>query len=231
MAFGFLAPFPVRLGGQRPDAASWLDMLRSMLGSAFTVENISFRGYRSMALARHFAGVAQFAEKIERNSLPATSDDSLMSWADRLGVIVRPRDTASAIRAVCAAKYQAQQGAQLAVVQDSVAAVLGSALVTIHYINGSDLATPPDPTEWPNENPGPAEYDLGGVGPWLSARCYVLVEATQPATMTYDDFLFLINVRLFELLDTLMPAWVSFAVATDIGFNLDIDPLDLTAFD
>lgn len=119
------------------------------------------------------------------------------------------------------------------VIREVLSDLLGDTLIDVIQTEGADLATPPDPTYWPAINSGPASYDLGG-GTWMSRRAHLLIEVERASNRDLGRFLQLLNVDMFRLLDTLLPAWVTFSWVTfDLaggleGFFLDVSPLDLT---
>ena len=110
---------------------------------------------------------------------------------------------------------------------EACANLLSEAFVRTWRRYGVSLSAPPTQTYWPGVNPGPSSYSLGG-GAWMSERCHLVVEVVPPASIADADFLHLVNVELFRMLDELLPAWATFDWATGItsGFLLDISQLD-----
>lgn len=218
---GGIGSFPLTLGNVSTYQEQFLAQIKAALGSLFTQENVSLVGAENIADAHTFAAVAHAADALTWQTVPATSSDSLLAWAERLGVPVRPTDTASAIREMCVAKYQAQGGNTLTNINDSVSEILKTALVKIHYFYGSTLSNEPYQTRWKAGTAGLAINDLGGMagdpnppqhanGAWHSVRCHLLIEAQQPNSLSFDEFLYVLNVRLFDLLDQMLPAYATF---------------------
>lgn len=225
---------PLRLGGGRTRATQLLEHLEGAQGNAFTTESGTILKAENIATARLFAGVLNAAEKVSNGAIPGTSPiDALYAWAKRLGVSVSLNDKPSDIRKACAAKYRAQVGPTVTNENDALAELLGSAYLNVTRFEGSDLANPPYPTLWNGVNPGPATADLGGDagGAWFSGRCHLLVNVQQPQGMPWDDFMFLINVRLFDMLDQMLPASSTFNWNLGVynGFQLNVDKLDYNA--
>lgn len=211
-----------------PYAYSVYQELRAMRGSAYTQKPGTLVHVENLAMARMHAAVCLRApEKIRANATPGRSDEKLEYWVDVLGVPVRDIDQRWQIRERCAAHYRAATGPTYERVVEAVSDLLGDAFVEIIQTTGSNLATPPTQTFWPGVNPGPAAYDLGG-GAWLTERARIVVVVQQPSGITDEDFLQLMNVQLFELLDRLLPCWAEWlwVVGSD-GFFLDISSLDL----
>jgi hypothetical protein len=214
--------------GVTPYAYSVYQELRAMRGSAYTQKPGTLVHVENLAIARMHAAVCLRApEKIRANANPGRSDEKLDYWVDVLGVPVRDSDQRWQIRERCAAHYKAAKGPTLANVTEAVSDLLGDAFIEIQQMTGADLANPPTQTFWPGINPGPPSYDLGG-GAWLSERCRLIIVVEQPDGMSNDDFLQLMNVQLFELLDPMLPCWTGWEwVVESDGFFLDLSSLDL----
>ncbi len=226
MAWGGLSPWPKRFGGSESIHSAYLDVLKQQLGSAYTTENASLVGARSIALARLLGASYMLAEKVRNNALPATASDSLLSWAERLGVPVRPSDTGSAIRNACIAKYKLPIGATRQNITDSITALLSTALISITEFKGMTLSSPSTQTFWAGINPGPANLALDSDGAWTSDRCHIVISVQQTANVTLDELLYLVNVQLFSLLDILLPAYCTWAwnLGPYTGFILGVSP-------
>lgn len=206
MTFGRLAPFPLVFGSDPTPAELWLEEIKAALGDAFSKENISVVGAENIATALMLHDLTNTAQRLEDNAIPASSYDLLLAWCDRLGITVSPDDSETSIRAACVAKYRAGDGNSELDVRESLEALLGDALLTIFYPRGID-------------------------GYESNQLCHVLVCVDQPADMSFDQFLFLINVRMFDLLDKLLAAYCSFDFNLGVysGFELDTSQMDLTA--
>lgn len=215
--------------GELPYAWHWYQEYTGMLGSGFSTARSGLVHAKKLAIARKEAAVQRAAERLVANALPSTSDDALGSWASVLKVRAAPTDGRHDIRQRAAARFLASKGPTRTNEDDSFAGILGDAFVKVWRTTGADLATPPTQTYWPGVNPGPTGYDLGG-GTWLSERAHVVVEVTQPPSMTNSDFLHLVNVEFFRHADELLPAWATFnwAFGVSDGFLLDISQLDFT---
>lgn len=238
-----LGSFPIRLGGEPTPHEGWTKFFQDALGDAFTKEQISIVGAETYALAGALQLANQTCEKIITNSKPGTASDALVKWANRLGVTILPDDTEASLRLRCAVKYMSSGGNTEGATLDLIAALLGSAFVTIHFNKGDDpddISSEPDGVVWDLGNSlAPATYDLfalprddndpmdEGTEVWTSPAASIIVEVTQPDNMSSDDFLKLVNVDLYNLLDGVLPAWATWHwVVGDDGFILDEDLLD-----
>jgi len=231
-----------RRGGSEPFAAQWMKFLRAGLGNAFTQKTNSIVGSETLALARMIAGVSYASQKLVKNSLPGTSDDALYQWALRLGISIRPDSTTTDIRAATAAKYRSPSGATRENVNESIGTLLGDILTRVTRYFGDEESIYPEVegSFWSAGATlyGSDELALDDDGLFCSPIGTLLIEVTPPASMLNTDgsvtneLLVLMNVRLGELLDGLLPAWMNWdwvvAESSD-GFILDIDHLDITA--
>lgn len=209
-----------------PYAWVWYQEYESMLGSGFATERTTHVHVRKLALARCEAAVTRAAEKLGTNQIPGTSDDALGDWVRLLRVPLRGTENRQEIRQLCADSFEISKGNDKASVDEAIEALLGDSLLAIVRQYGSDLANPPAYTLWPGVNPGPSEFDLGG-GTWLSERSFIIVQVEKPSAQEESEFLFTMNVRLFRLLDDLLPAWATFGWATGTdGFILDVSEVD-----
>jgi hypothetical protein len=233
MPFGGLA-ITGRLGGAKPTAAWWVQARQAAFGNAFSQDLTSNVGIQHIAVARQLAAVTYTQEKLVNNSTPVAAYDSLLDWAKRLGISVTPTSTEDDIRNACVAQYQATNGNNPIAVEQSVSTLLGSVYVQVIRFYGSDpglmsheaIGTYWDAGSLPSTYPH--IFDFGG-DTFVSPSSYLLIQVTQPSGMTDNDFLYLLNVRLYQLLSNLLPAWTTFAWCTSIGFILDSSHLDRVA--
>jgi len=215
--------------GETPYAWGFYQMLTSGLGDAYTKRKDSWIHVRKLALARALAGDQRLGDRLGYNRLPGTSDETLETWEDLLNVNGHPGSSRQERRIRVAAKYRLASGPTEANEDAAIAELLGSAFVRVWRQTGADLATPPTLTRWVGGTAGPASHDLGG-GAWLSERRNLVVEVQVPAGMSADEFLYLMNVQLFRMLDDMLPSTATFNWADSVtdGFLLDISQLDYT---
>lgn len=215
--------------GDVPYAYSVYQELRAMRGSAYTQKAGSLVHCENLAIARMHAAICLRApEKVRANATPGRSDEKLEYWVEVLKIPVSDRDQRWQIRARAAAHYKSANGPTLANVTTAVQDLLGDAFVEVIQTTGLTLSAPPTATFWPGINPGASAYDLGG-GAWFSERGRLLISVQQPPGMSQDEFLQLMNVQLFALLDPMLPCWATWdwAILDDTDFLLDISAMDL----
>jgi hypothetical protein len=218
-----------------PYAWGWYRHYQAAMGSAYTKDTTGLVHAENLADARRQAAKMRAAERLEKNSIPTTSDERLAYWATVMRVPFVADDLTEDVRAAVSAK------AQLAAVQNKTAldaaltTLLGDAFVQTNLTEGSDLDNPPDYTFWPTVNPGDPASDLGR-GTWLSSRCMLSVEVqtdTPPPTAPPLAFLRLVFGAVPALLDEALPSYATWSVAVvdhTNGFQLDLSRMDLDAF-
>ena len=232
---GALDKHDSRTEGRVPYAWVFYIELRAARGSTYSalVDKQGLVHAECLAFARSEAGRLRAANKVRFSAVPATSGDKLDSWVIRLGVDVYPDDTRHDVRARCIAHFQAAAGPTQRNVDESVEELLGDAVfVRAWRQEGTDLASPPAQTYWPNPTGDPlvATYKLTDET-WLSERAHYVVEVEQPATMSLTEYRRLLDVKLYALLDRMLPVWATFDWAEDLsgdGFTLDLADLDYT---
>jgi len=213
-----------------PYAGQWYRELHAMRGSAYTQKPHTLVDAENVAIARFMSGVfSRTPEKARANATPLRCDEKLEYWVEVMRLPYRTGEQRWQMRDRARAHYRAANGPTIQNVIDALDALLGDALVGVTHPEGVDLATPPTHTFWPIINPGAASFSLGK-GAWLSERCTLAIETDIPVGMSDGDFLHLMNVEMFSLLDTMLPAWASFNWATTSGpgsgFFLDVSRLD-----
>lgn len=207
-----------------PYAAQWYREIRSARGSAYSKNAYTLVDFENLAIARMMAACfSRNAEKLSANATPARADERLDYWATVLGIASTPSDPRWLVRQRCATHYQAATAPTVDVVTTALQNLLGDAFVALHTFEGSDLDNPPYPTYWQTGLHGPSSLSIGG-DPWMSRRSHLRIEVDQPPGMTLAEFLQLMNVQMFQLLDRLLPAWVTWnwSRGSD-GFRVGVD--------
>ena len=212
-----------------PHAYVWYAELEAMGGSAYRTDGPQRLVHcERIAIARSEAARTRAAEKVWSNAVPITADERLEYWVTVLDVPTTAGDTRQELRVRCGARWQSSEGNDALSVDAAVAKLLGENLVAVHRTRGADLATPPTLTMWPGINPGPSTYDVSGDGAWLSERGHLVVEVQRLQGQTEAQFLELMSVHLFDLLDKLLPGHMTFNWTVGTSFVLDVSQLDFT---
>lgn len=205
-------------------------MLQDMRSSAYSKGRGDLVHYENLALARSSAARFRAGEKLGANGTPSTAAERLDYWVDVMQVPVSADDTRQDIRVACASYYKLARGASPPNVDRAVADLLGRNWVRNWRARGADLATPPPLTF--NQAVTAADplhdYSLSGTHVWMSERAHLTVEVQFVPGQPLSEFLELMNVKLYEKLDRMLPSDMTFnwAIGVTDGFLLDISQLD-----
>jgi hypothetical protein len=218
--------------GSRPYAWTWYRELQAGRGSAYTTKSGTLVHAENLALARSHAAVTRAAEKLVANATPATADERLDYWREVMNLHVKPGEAKWQTRQNAAGRYRLASGPTRTNIDAACSALLGQAFVQTWHQTTANLEPAPPITFWKGGTLGPIGYDISGAGTtgvWLSERAHLTVEVQMPPGMSVDEFLYLCNVQLYDMLDRMMPAWATFDWALgplSAGFLLDISSLD-----
>ena len=213
-----------------PYAAQWWRELRAARGSAYSKNQYTLVDFENVAVARMMAACfSRNAEKLTANATPAHADEKLDYWAQVLAIPRQPSDPRWVIRKACAAHFKLATAPTVTEIETQISELLGDAFVAIHTFEGTDLDNPPNPTYWPAGIHGPTNYSIGGAT-WLTRRSHIRVEVQQPTGMSLAEFLQLMEVQLHQLLDRILPAWVTWnwSAGSD-GFRVGVDRIGVDA--
>ncbi len=207
-----------------PYAAQWYREMHAARGSGYTTAPFTLVDFENLAISRMMsASFSRNAEKLRANAVPARADERLDYWVEVLGVPHAPSDPNWLLRQRCAAHYESAVAPTVANIESALQKLLGDSFVALHTYEGADLDNPPIPTYWPAGSHGPSSWTVGG-SPWVSRRAFLRIEVQQPAGMSLAEFLQIMNVQMFQLLDRMLPAWVtwSWSQGSD-GFRVGVD--------
>ncbi len=191
-----------------PYAAQIYEDLKQQRGSAYTQKAGTLVHAENLTIARTMSSASfRLAEKYRNNAIgPAKSDEALPYWSRVLGLSQGPDEDKFKFRDRLAIHFKPSKGATYDNMVSEFSTLLGDAFVSITRNHDDEFESPPATTYWPVINPGPDTYDIGG-GAWLSERAQVIINVQQPGGMSEGEFHQLVNVSLFRLVDTLLPAW------------------------
>ena len=212
-------PRPKRYGGGYPLVATLTDSLNSARGSAYDVSVDSNVWPESHAAARCLAAAWEQNARLALQGDPTRVTDFLARWEAIFGVRPAAEDTAAARRGRLAAHFRGLGGPTATTITDACAALLGDLFVGVEYTTLADATA-----HWPA---------TGEPTKWTSTAAHVVVRVEQPARV-YDADFYRRMGQLVQMLDGLMPAWVTFdwAIVSAVnGFYLDQPNLDLETFD
>ena len=213
-----------------PYAAQWWREMHAARGSAYTTKPFTLVDFENLGIARMMSACfSRNAEKLAANAVPAHADERLGYWVNVLGVPHSINDPQWVLRERCAAHYEAAVAPTVSQVESALRRLLGATFVAVHAFEGTDLDNPPDPTYWPDGQHGPTSYSIGGPT-WMTRRCHLRIEVEQQSGTSIAEFLQLMNVQMFQLLDRMLPAWVTWnwSQGSD-GFRVGVDRIGIDA--
>ena len=220
--------------GSRPYAWTWYREMQASRGSAYTTKTGTLVHAENLAIARNRQAMSRAAEKLVTNAVPSTADERLGYWREAMRLHVRPGEAEWQTRQNAAARFRLASGPTRTNIDAACSALLGQAFVQTWHQTTANLEPAPPITFWKGGTLGPIGYDISGAGTtgvWLSERAHLTVEVQMPPGMSVDEFLYLCNVQLYDMLDRMMPAWTTFDWAMgplSAGFLLDLSDLDFT---
>ncbi len=213
-----------------PYAAQWWREMHAARGSAYTTAPYTLVDFENLAIARMMSACfSRNAEKLTANAVPAHADERLGYWVNVLNVPSAPSDPKWLVRQRCEAHYEAALAPTVSAVASALSRLLGDTFVAVHTYEGDDLDSPPNPTYWLGGLHGPTDHSIGGPT-WLSRRCHLRIEVQQPPGVTLPEFLQLMDVQMFQLLDRMLPSWVTWnwSEGSD-GFRVGVDRIGIDA--
>ncbi len=211
-----------------PYAAQWYREVQAMRGSAYSKNAYSIVDAENVAISRYMSAVfSRTPEKYSANATPARSDERINYWTEVLGVPNGPSDPSYLLRRRCSAHYKAAVGPSLANVTTAISDLLGPVFVGLDTYAGLDLDNPPAPTFWPAGSSDGGAFSIGGPT-WFSRRSHIRVSVVETPGITRTEFLQLMNVQLYQLLDRMLPTWVTWnwSVGSD-GFTIGVDQIGI----
>ncbi len=213
-----------------PYAAQWYQEMQESRGSAYTKLPYTIVDCENIAIARVMSAVfSRTPEKYSANATPSGATERLNYWVKVLGVPNKPNEPDWLLRQRCVAHYKAAVSNSLPNIDNAIRDLLGQAYVGLETYYGADLESPPSPTFWPGGSGDGGTFSIGGYT-WLSRRAHLRVNVTKPPGLTDSEFLNLMDVQLFQLMDRMIPAkctW-NWSVGSD-GFIIDLDKIGIDA--
>jgi len=141
-----------------------------------------------------------------RNSLkPLKMLDTLTTWEEACNLRPTPTDTVQDRRRRVAAKFRGLVGNAISDIYDACAELLDAQFLGLVSVSAANQIT-----YWPGMNPGPPGYE------WSSNRAIIGVRMSKSG-LSDTAFLSLRN-RCFQMLDALVPAWMTFQIGVGTGF-------------
>ena len=206
MGFGASGRFPFRFGSTRNSAATVAHQaLLVALEPALDPTPGTVHEIEAFVEARILAMIWDAGERLANQANPLKMLEALPVWEEILGIVPEPRSTDNARRAAVAAKLRGLNGNTMIDIEAASNALLGrnfEALVTVDPA----LAV----TYWPGGVPGPPGFE------WYSTNAVVAIRVNAfglDATSGQRK-----GALLYNLLDSLLPTWMTFAIGVGEEF-------------
>lgn len=230
--FGWHNPWPFEFGGGETAVERVYAALRSAVGKGGSAEDEStIDALWRQARALGIAAVATFGERSALQAFPNRATDLLLYYESLFLLTNNPAQTDQERRDIAAVRYVQQLAGSM---PDTLAALQ---LIDSRFTLESTSADASETTVL-----GRAFQDYDGDEPFNGGRkstrfanyssdfvLYATLEIGSAVLPTPAEQRSLAAAR--ALLNEVLPAWNSFELASHRGFELDVDRLDLTAFD
>lgn len=216
-------PFPRTFGGDvRPQEAERVALSRAYERYKFDTSEGSVAAAEAFAYGGAIGSIREYDERTFNNEIPARMTDMLARWEEVLRLRPGLDDLPVERRRIVEAKMRAiGRNCTRRDIEDVCVAVLGPAYVQINYVAPADVIAwmPGGPT--PTTAPGPPGKEFA------SNRCTlaVVVDETRLGDLEFDR----LTRTLIQILQALLPSWMTFRVGTGTsGFIVDVGLVDLT---
>lgn len=200
------SPFPRRFGGGRHPCEDEHDALREALSSSYDVSDASTIWDETWAQAGIVAAVWLAAERARGALIPSRMLETLTDWEEACRTRPAASDYVQTRRDRVAAKLRGLIGNTVGDISAALTTLLGSRFVQLQFVGTTN-----EIVYWPGVNPGPPGLE------WSTNRVIVGVVLSRDG-VTDDEFTSIRN-RASELMDSIIPAWMTYriGVGTD-GF-------------
>lgn len=216
-------PFPRTFGGDvRPLQAERRAIERAYERWGFDASEGTVAAAFAFAQGSAIGSIWAYNRRSFNNEIPERMTDMLPTWEEILRLRPALDDLPVERRRVVAAKMRGiGRNCTRVDIEDVCSAVLGPAFVQLNYVDGGDVISwmPGGPA--PTTAPGPPGKEFA------SNRCTVavVVDQTRLGDLEFDR----LTRTLIQILQALLPSWMTFRVGTGTGgFVVDVGLVDLT---
>jgi len=237
-ALGNFNPAPFKFGASKNlDLEAILEAVLESNGTAFSKDRESTMWVENHALARIIKDLFSAATRLENGWNPDKMVEPFISrFENILGIVPNPSDSEGTRRARIKARFSfLGKNPNYAALNDFLNIILKDIFVNIINTNAVDANSyVPDGAIVPGGGPVIQDGNTLTLGPWTSSTAYIAFGLEKPADMS--DIEFYNKTGDIQLLDSFLPAWVTFDWFQDgdngAGFYLDEENnLDNQRFD
>ncbi len=221
---GGLTPGFERYGGHPPALKAIVDSLGSQRGTAFDVTQPSNIYIENMAVGRAIAEAWSNNQRMANQWDSARMTEFIPRWEKILALSPLDTDTPTDRRARIALAFaRFTQAGIYQTVYDQLLRLLGSSIFLGITTTSSAQAVVWTPAGW-----DVGSHDASGNLNFYSTVSHILIEVTQPAGMADGTFYQTLGA-MNPVLDTLLPAWVTWDWARNTTSNLHVVPIASSA--
>lgn len=219
MSFGRFGQWPFRLGGGKGPRELVHDSLLEQYSKVLDVSGDQLTDSEVYAEAALLSLVWVAGKRASLQGLPLATVDWIEAFEAILKITPLPNDTEPERRNAISARFVSLLGNSELDIREACSRLLGLSLNDVKYLTDAQATT-----YLPGLNPGPPGLE------WFSQRAivFVLVNKNGLTSLQYS----LKIAKLENMLENLLPAWMSFSVARQdhvgvgTGFFLDLSLLD-----
>lgn len=199
-------PFPRRFGGgRRPATLERRALERAFKKDGFSVDEGTTKAAEAFALGTAVGGIWSINERLRGAEVPEKMLETLQTYEEVYRTRPSSEDSDNARRSYVAAKMRALAGqATSEDIEDVCQILLGSRFEGLRKLEETYTHT-----YWPAQNPGRPGLE------WCSDRCSFAILVRQKATS--DAEWERILTQLFQTMNTLVPAYMTFYIGRDDG--------------
>lgn len=199
LGLGVWNPFPLTLGGGISIEETEFGALVNALSPAYSTEESSASASELLAYAQLIAAIWAANERSFNQEIPTRMLEMLPTWEEICRLRPDVRDTDVARRNAVAARLLGFARNTIVDIQSAIQALLGTNFDAIVNVDPSN-----EIVYWPGVNPGPPGFE------WSTNKAILCVRMT---TNNLSDADFLIKrENLANLLDTILPAWMTYSM-------------------
>jgi hypothetical protein len=215
LGLGPYNPFPLTFGGDESVEEIEHESLLGELAPAYDTEEGTASHSELIAYAQLLAGMWAMNERLRNQALPRRMLDVLTDWETILRLTPESDATDVSRRAGVAAKLLAFASNAIVDIRAAIVALMGSNFDDLVFVDPAD-----EVTYWPAVNPGPPGFE------WMSNRAVLGVRINRSGLS--DNAFYAKRAALAELLDGMLPAWMTYEIGIGSSFVVNVGTVGST---
>lgn len=208
---GLYGELPFTLGGEESVVEAEHRALLKAYEPAYDASEGTENYAECFAYATVLANVWAVNERIGNQMIPARMLDNLTIWEEVLKLRPSSKDYDNERRNRVAARLRGIASNATVDIAEAARSIFGDEFEDLVFVAPADAIT-----YWPGLNPGPPGFE------WSSNKCIVGVRVIVGAEFQSR------RAALADLLQAMLPAWMSFVIGVGAGFICDVGICDVT---